>query len=623
MNILKKILSSAIIITLILANIWSSFAIWDLQYLAKEKIMIKSKLHKVIKGRDYSLAMDNLVEKLWDDVERKQKILNKVNLLLDQLYNKYSLTSKEEKTLLILQYLSISLEYNLALIQQESENQKDDVINTILNQIETNTLSDLDKALVENAFIEIQKSTLDEVKTVYKTIEDKIISESNYQSTGDFEMQYDIQHNSIGEHNWKISFWDYTIKNSMLDSQITGELEAAINSIAQWEYMSVQLKSTIDMIQKNGWIYAILKDLEITTNEEIEEIQEFVERAKKLAEENKYLDFSDQSTQYFYEYINAFNSEKLFADLSTYSDKSLFSAYKKIDNDYYIIPTKYACDSIKELSNVFDPFSGNTCSENQYKDMLSEFLSFWELTMQIWDDYTLNFNAYEFENIEEFNFTTTFNSQEISSISFQIIPDQTQYLNEKITLEYNKNNNLDFHLNISDADANIVFLWKLDRNNTFDSIDFEAKLNSGYEIISSDLLLENNRFTGNMKFQEIENTYDENWEITWKSISWEFNLDIKWDTDYKNQLENISGDFKATQAENELFSGDFEFDLPNIVFNIQTTQEYSNTDFSLNFDSKYNKDENYFYDMDLVSSYKTQDYIYTIMIHGKENIFEM
>jgi hypothetical protein len=34
----------------------------------------------------------------------------------------------------------------------------------------------------------------------------------------------------------------------------------------------------------------------------------------------------------------------------------MFEAYKKIDDKYYIKPTKYACDLFKSSLNKFDPF---------------------------------------------------------------------------------------------------------------------------------------------------------------------------------------------------------------------------------------------------------------------------
>jgi hypothetical protein len=37
--------------------------------------------------------------------------------------------------------------------------------------------------------------------------------------------------------------------------------------------------------------------------------------------------------------------------------KPMFRAYEKKDNKYYIIPTKYACDELKNFMNKFDPFN--------------------------------------------------------------------------------------------------------------------------------------------------------------------------------------------------------------------------------------------------------------------------
>ena len=39
--------------------------------------------------------------------------------------------------------------------------------------------------------------------------------------------------------------------------------------------------------------------------------------------------------------------EELFNDMKAYWEKPFFTAYKKVDDTYYLIPTKYACDSMK------------------------------------------------------------------------------------------------------------------------------------------------------------------------------------------------------------------------------------------------------------------------------------
>jgi hypothetical protein len=50
----------------------------------------------------------------------------------------------------------------------------------------------------------------------------------------------------------------------------------------------------------------------------------------------------------------------------------LFKAYKKEGSKFYLIPSKYGCDTAKTLAQKFDPFNGNTCTDSQYNDLLKD-----------------------------------------------------------------------------------------------------------------------------------------------------------------------------------------------------------------------------------------------------------
>lgn len=624
MNILKKIICSISILTLLLSQSLVAVGFSQKEYLAKEKIMSRSALHKVIKGRSYSKSLDALVEKLKDDEEKMWQVNQKVEKIIASIEQKNSISSKEEKTLVLLDYLHASLEYQIFLSAEQKLNAIDTKIENIIDEVKNSDISENDKNQVEDIFVNIQKSSLDELQVLYSHLEKYIEEKTNYQAKWEFNMNYDIDNEVIWKYIWEINFDDYVIENSFLDSRIKWELEAVIESIPEWkDALKEQISSSIDLIQKNGGYYALLEDLEITTSQENEMIQEYVQRAKDLAQENKYLEISDAQTQEFYELLSNFNSQNFFADLHTSAQKSFFTAYKKIDETYYIIPTQYACDSIKSLSGVFDPFAGKTCSESQYDDLLKNFLAIWEITLETGKTNIMKLVSFEYEEIEKLEMQVEFNESEILSANFIIAPDQSKYAWDKISLEYQKNNFLNGVFSVKDLDFDAQFTATLDRNNNFETIDFNAKSIWYNEIISSDFTLNNRNFSWNFSVQEISNSYDENWEVTGKEVKWEFKMNIQWEMDYSNDLESMNWDFSYSQEKNEIISGDFIFDLPQISLNINAFEEYSDTTFTLNFDSKYNSDDHYFYEMDLDSKLSTQPYDYDYQTWERINYGEI
>ncbi len=612
MNILKKIICSISIFTLLISQSLTVFGVDQKEYLAKEKIMTRSALHKIVKWRSYAKSLDTLVEKLKDNEEKIQQVEQKVQNIILKLESKNIRSTKEEKTLVLLEYLHASLEYQIYISNEKKIHAIDTKIENIINEVKNSDISQSEKQEVENIFIDIQKSTLEDFKLLYWDIEEYVENKSNYEAKWDFNVDYDIDNEVIGKYFGELHLEDYSIKNSFLDSKITWELEAIFNSIEKWDTQAIkeQISTSIDLIQKDGWFYALLEDLEVTTSQENEMIEAFVQRAKSLAQENKYLEISDPQTQQIYEMLWNINSQKVFADLEKSAEKSLFTSYKKIDDTHYIIPTKYACDSIKSLSGVFDPFAGKTCSESQYDDLLKNFLAIWELTLKVEDTYTLALKAFEFEGIETFEMNIEFDNQEIVSANLLLEPNQEEYPGDKISLKYEKNNSLNALFSVKDLNFHSEFSSSLDKNNNFQTIDFNAKSLWEYEIISSEFTLNNRKISGNFSVQEISNNYDDNWEIIGKEVKAEFKMNIQWEMDYSNDLESMNWDFSYNQKEKEILGGNFIFDLPQIVLNIDAYEEYSDTTFTLNFDSKYNSDDHYFYEMDLNSKLSTQPYDY-------------
>jgi hypothetical protein len=104
-------------------------------------------------------------------------------------------------------------------------------------------------------------------------------------------------------------------------------------------------------------MYVLLNKLNIINESNDKKIKEGFEILKKLASKNKYIKFEDKNTKQVLEILKTINPSKIFADSKAILEKPLFEAYKKEENKYSLIPTKFACDKFKELSAKFDPWN--------------------------------------------------------------------------------------------------------------------------------------------------------------------------------------------------------------------------------------------------------------------------
>jgi len=104
-------------------------------------------------------------------------------------------------------------------------------------------------------------------------------------------------------------------------------------------------------------MYVLLEKLDIINEGNDRKIKEALEMMKKIALKNKYIKFEDRNTKQVLETLKNLNPSKIFTDSKEILEKPLFEAYKKEENRYSLIPTKYACDEFKRLSAKFDPWN--------------------------------------------------------------------------------------------------------------------------------------------------------------------------------------------------------------------------------------------------------------------------
>ena len=523
MNLLKKLLSLFIVFVIISGNILNVSAIDGSTY--KELILSKNELSKTIKWKKYINQIDTLIDQYKDNEKILQKLESRLALLLPKLQIDSSLKGRELKNIVNYFYLKvrIALEeieaFDLYIFEEEEE------INYEL------TLSSEEQKIVNEELVKIQLNLLENTTKWLEILLDEFEKLSNYEEKGDFNMDFNFDQEQIWKINANFNFLDYIVKTSNFDSQISWDLDIKFDSQINWEEnMNFDLSAFIDFISKDWNIYLLLKNLNIS-QENIDFIETQIEKIKEVAKENKYIKYDDENTRQALNILRTLTPSKILADWKSILSEPMFEAYKKEADKYYLKPTKYACDKVKETLNKFDPFNWSQCSEGQYEDMLEELSEIWEIYIILWDDTTLGFEWIKMRDIEELVWSITFSDKSVEKLYFSVIPNQNLYKDEFFKIDYTKNNNLDINLYAENWDIDYSFDSILDRNNKFTYINYKWETLSNYTDFISNFKLENRKM--NWDFKIISKQYD------WTLYN-EISGIISWNTNYSNKIDNLS-----------------------------------------------------------------------------------
>lgn len=555
----------------------------------KEILVSKSELSKVRNGAKYVKAMDALAEKLKNNPEKLEKVSQKINLALYKLDDKYNLSTKEELLYKILRYLDARIEFIKLDNAQKLSEANEDIYNEILESVKNPDISDADKKALEKAVITIQTNLLEKTQQDINSIIWEFEQYFSYENKGDFEMDFNMDHESVWKVQAEMKLTDYVTQNSNFDSRFNGHLSAMINAAPKGEdAVKLEIKSFIDFIMKDGNYYALIKDLNIVTEENLDEVQEFIDTLKELAKENKYIELSSPENKQAIEMIKSIHPDKFFSDAKVLFAKPMFTAYKKTWDKYSIIPTKYACDSLKVLANKFDPFNPDSCTGDQYDDFIKDMLLVGELTMTLGKENVLEYNIHKDNKyVENGNLLIGFTDIDITKLIVNFIPHQTELVNQKLSLSYEKNDHLNMLFYTLNGDIDIKLNSTLDRRNNFSNIDHTAHVKYYGDW---NLSLQNRKIDGNLIITSDRWSY--NYETgEYEKVEWDgFFSEISGSTDSRNELRSLNITFNGKENGEEYINGDFLYNLPKFRFNVNATNRYSKA--LINFEWKWNSYDN-------------------------------
>lgn len=561
MNLLRKLLSLFVIFAIIGSNILNVSALNNIDY--KELILSKNELSKTLKGKKYIRQIDSLIDTYKSNEKILEKLESKLVLLFQKLQNDNSLKNKELKN--IINYFYFQVLINL-------ENKAEEEINY------ESTLSSEEQDLVNKELVKIQLNLLENTTKWLEILINDFEKLANYEESGNFNMDFNFDQEQYWTIDASFDLQNYVTKASNFDSQISWNVNLNVDSKIKWEdEMSLNLSTFLDFISKDWNMYLLLQDFNIS-QENLDFFNTQIEKIKEVAKENKYIKYSDANSAQALNILKSLTPNKILSDWKTVLSNPMFEAYKKDGEKYYLKPTKYACDKVKETLNKFDPFNWSSCSEGQYENMLEDLAEVWEIYIIIWDNTTLGFEWIKTRDIDELTWSITFSDTFIEKLYFSVQPNQTYNPWEYFKIEYVKNSNLDINLYAEKWEIDYKFDSKLDRNNKFTYINYTWKTSTRYNELISNLKLENRNITWD--FKNVSNKYD--YETRTYSLNDVISWKISWNTNYSNQLDDLNIEYIGDNIDTWKFL-DWSFVYNNEVFKFNNYfyNEYSKSNFEL------------------------------------------
>ena len=324
-------------------------------YSENDLLQVKHSLEKSESWKAYIEALNAMIptlgkDKLHDIQERAILAQIKFSNLSGKKYD-------EIKTL---------VEYIDILISKELE-----------ERILENQLSDEKKNAVEKELMYMQQSLH---KDTLSALNELIINWNeltHYQEKWNFDMNMFFDVDNIASINGGVSLHDYVSQTQFFDQSFIWKLTAFADADIRWEEMNLSLATNLDVISKDGQIYLKMGNIDLQDHSKEDnigfEITPYIEKFEELSKDSTYLSFVDENSQLILEAMKNLSQDGIEDRLDTIFTTALFEAYSEEGGEYLLRPTLHFCNTGKELSEIFDPFSGKTCSDSQYKNMLHDF----------------------------------------------------------------------------------------------------------------------------------------------------------------------------------------------------------------------------------------------------------
>ena len=543
-------------------------------------------LYQTEKWEEYIEAMDSFISENISNEAKLEKIKSRLEIVLE--------SEIENKTVeAIVKYMNARV--NMALLDI-IEYRTIEEENKISPEEE---VSETEKKIIEKKIIKIQLSLLEQAEDILDDISDEL--EDNYFSKIKWDITSSLNANFDDFNlNSEFSIKDYEIITNMFDSKIEWNINSFFQVESNGETEKLEINTFLDYISKDSDLYFMVKDFEVFQSEWVENIQDYLDTLIELWEKNQYIKSWYSNNSEILEYINSY---KIIEDSKDALSNALFETYKKDDDKFYIIPTKYSCDLYKATLNKFDPFYWDDCSDSQYQDMIEEIKQMGDFYITIdWNSTTFGFEwKWKYDDNELYKWSITFDDDDLDEIFYWIVPNQEYYPGEWLELTFKNKKSLDLEVLTNGWENKLVLNSLLDNDNNFEYIDFDLV----YGDTNVNFDLDNNKFDWN--FEATTNYFDYNtYEYVNQNI---YSWTIKWNTDSKNSIEDFKMTYQWSNIDDNSQFLNWSLDIDWRKFNFQNDYNSENNISNISIDWELSS-KNYISDLDSNIEFKSKTRTY-------------
>ena len=346
---------------------------------------------------------------------------------------------------------------------------------------------------------------------------------------------------------------DYVMKQSVFDSQFSSDMKALFKVDDKGEVMAFDISWFLDFISKDWDMYVLLENMNFST-ENIEELQQMLEKLQTFSSEKMYIKIpADDWYDEIVSALRSFDPSAIVSEMRTMMSEPLFQVDEKIWDTYILVPTKFACDSVKKLGWRFDPFFSNEeCSESQYKKLVKqsnsdEFQIFMKAdrnSSQLW----INAN----DGYSTTNISINYDWNKMDKVTIESMPTDKSY--EWLRWEYIYWKHINLSLNTNE----IALDWKntLRSNNSFSEAEITLQWKQRDTEIYWNFVLKSWNIEGSLNVSE----WDEN--LFSLTTNWEYSQS-KWTFSIENEyiLSNNPFSYMWVWVIGDRISGNINMDF--------------------------------------------------------------
>ena len=413
-------------------------------------------------SNNYIHSRDSVVEWSYGRyIEELEKIVPQLNSeKLEEIISRIEKKEASENN-----ELEVFLDFIHILISSELE-----------NRIPLENISLEEKQDAEKEILVLQKAVGDSLNEIAQALIVLWDTESHYEETGNLKMDMNMNIQDFLEYSLSMQLDNYKATVQWLDSSFSARTGLQATMENEYDFMNIIFNGDVEMISKDGSYYLSIPNADVNEkNVTIFPIslEKIFEKMEVLAQNNTYLEISDNQTLAALEIIQNFSPSQIEATLNSMSENLFFEAYSKKNGAYLLRPTQEFCSYMKKSVWIFDIFHGQECSEKQYKDMLENFSQMWvSLELQLGTNNTLSIIIDHEEALGKFDIIynqyglikisgdlTEPGNEEINHISLSFIPEESLSINIDIENEIHVTTDMKLKKNNALARADIHMLF--------------------------------------------------------------------------------------------------------------------------------------------------------------------